>query len=471
MLLKLAELLMGAIGIYLLIALILSTLPHIRTKTVSEKSKQLLPNIHRKAAASQDACDQILLVQDMTTAFDARVQLLRSATSSVDIVYHTIQSGSSTDAFFGEVVKAAERGVTVRILLDAKAGMMSSSVRKKLQILDSHPGIACREFNPVRWLRPWEWHTLLHDKFIIADEAYLMLGGRNLGDRFYNPDGYAGALVDDWEALVFGNGSKESVLPRAAAYMNLLWNHPLTVAAFKKHKENMAEYRQLMELADAFEHKNPKFYQCSLGQYRETAVPAAITLLYNPVHTGQKEPWVGYQLKKLAMQAADSVLIQTPYSTANRFLLNTLTQVGKNAEVTILTNSMAGSPNYPAFSNYYYNRKKFITTGATIYEYQNGDSIHGKAMVFDHRFSALGSLNLDDRSLHIDTETMLLVDSSEFAAVLTDAITKYVRKSLKLGKDNQYEGRAGIPPSQVPPGKQFAMFLTSVFSRIFQFLI
>lgn len=79
-----------------------------------------------------------------------------------------------------------------------------------------------------------------------------------------------------------------------------------------------------------------------------------------------------------------------------------------------LTNSMASSPNYPAFSAYSSQRAKFLATGVEIYEYQSTDSIHGKSCVADGRISVVGSFNLDDRSLYIDTESVLIIDSPEF---------------------------------------------------------
>ena len=45
---------------------------------------------------------------------------------------------------------------------------------------------------PVDLLRPWEWNALLHDKFILADDRMLLLGGRNIGDEYFAPPGYEG---------------------------------------------------------------------------------------------------------------------------------------------------------------------------------------------------------------------------------------------------------------------------------------
>lgn len=466
-----AKKLLSVVGIYIIFALCTSTLPHIFPKALSKESKEALESQLSQFYASEARSDKIALMQDMTQAYNIRIQLLRAAESSIDMVCYAVQEGPSADAFMGEIIKAADRGVSVRILLDGKMGTMSAQTRGMLAALDEHENISYARFNPIRLTRPWEWHTTMHDKFMIVDDEYLLLGGRNLGDRFFSPEGYSGKKVDDWEALVFADPKGAGVMPQARKYLEELWQSPRVVPHSGGSQKVEEEWQRLAEAAIEFEKENPAFYFMTLEDYRDRAVPAKITLLHNPIHIGQKEPWVGYQLRKVAEGARESLLIQTPYSTANPQLLSALAECGERVDLVMLTNSLASSPNFPAFSNYQANRRKFLRTGASIYEYQSTDSIHGKAMVIDGRYSALGSLNLDDRSLYIDTETMLLVDSPAFAAELSEAMGQYMENSLKVGIDNQYEENNEVTPLPVSGIKRGIMFVVSLFSRLFQFLI
>lgn len=222
-----------------------------------------------------------------------------------------------------------------------------------------------------------------------------------------------------------------------------------------------------------FEEKNPALYERSLQDYLQDAVPTRkIVLLANPTHTRKKEPVVAYGMARLAQQAKSSVLLQTPYATANRYLLEHLEEINKSCPITVVTNSPASSPNLPAYSNYYSQRKKFLATGVSIYEYQSAHSIHGKSIVVDDRFSAVGSLNMDDRSFYLDTETMLVVDSPEFAQVLTGAVDTLRHNSLLLDpQTNDYLPEQPVEKVPVSWGKKAMMALVSVFSRLFQFLI
>ena len=144
-------------------------------------------------------------------------------------------------------------------------------------------------------------------------------------------------------------------------------------------------------------------------------------------------------------------------------------EVADDAKLVMLTNSVASSPNFPAFSNYFSQRRQFVSTGAKIYEYQSYDSIHGKSLVIDNRISAVGSLNLDDRSFYIDTENMLIIDSPEFAARLNAAMDDYIDHSALVGADNHYlDPDQALEPST---GKTLLMYIISIFSRMVQYLI
>ena len=156
-----------------------------------------------------------------------------------------------------------------------------------------------------------------------------------------------------------------------------------------------------------------------------------------------------------------------PHSEA----LAALTRLAKQGHVEYLTNSMASSPNYPAFSAYSSQRAKFLATGVEIYEYQSTDSIHGKSCVADGRISVVGSFNLDDRSLYIDTESVLIIDSPEFFAQLNAELDTLFAQSAAVGPDNAYLPGSGATALNVSLGKRLLMGFVSIFSRLFRFLI
>lgn len=413
--------------------------------------------------------DSVLLIEQPQDAYATRIAMLRGAQKKLDIIYYAIQADASGKAFLGEVVRAAERGVQVRVLLDGTINA-TGDIKALLGALQTHPRIACSLYNPIHFLRPWRWHALLHNKLILADDACLLCGGRNVGDRFFALHGYTDTITYDRDVFVARTGKDGGVLPDAARYINRLCNHK-ACRPHKTKKRPEALLDTLRAYAQKMEDYNPACYARTLDSYIQMASPARkVTLITNPIHTQKKTPLIGKALHALANQAEHSVIIQTPYSTGNRIILNALSGIDANAETILLTNSVASTPNVFAFSDYYRARVSFLKTGVDIYELQSQDSMHGKSMVVDNHLSIIGSLNLDDRSLFIDTENMLVIDSEPFAQALRRSMEVFKSSSLQVGPKGTYlPGNASALP--VPKLKKASMRIVPMLLRPFRFLL
>lgn len=455
----------------LLIALILSTLPWLPSRAAVGEEGNWTAEASGGFTREAQGPDGAYLVETPQDAMAVRIALLRAATQSMDIVYHAIQPDDTGMAFLAEVLDAADRGVSIRILLDGKVGTPGKA-KAYLRALQAHPNITCRLYNPIQLLHPAAWQAILHDKFMLVDGQYLLLGGRNIGDRFYAPSGYTKAVTNDRDVLVVGNrNSAGSVMAQLEAYMEDLWNAEET-QAMKAQDGAEATWALLRKAAQRYEAENPDFYAKSMADYAAQVLPTnKVSLLANPVHKGKKVPVIARGLKGLALGAKDSVIFQTPYATASDDLMDALLEIDENAETVLLTNSMASSPNFIAFSNYASQRQRFLEAGLDIYELQSRDSIHGKSMVVDGRVSAVGSLNMDDRSFYIATESMLVIDSVPFAGALEEAMGVYIDASLQVGLDNRYVLREGVPEMPVAWQKRVGMNITSLFSRALYFLV
>ena len=307
----------------------------------------------------------------------------------------------------------------------------------------------------------------------------LLLGGRNIGDEYFAPPGYEEAVTYDRDVLVLNDlagtpDSSESVTAQAKIYMDTLWDAPETdkfgTLSPSRRADGLAAQEYLKETAARWEAAAPSFYLPS-EPASQCAVPTQrVTLLHNPVSPFKKEPTLGATLAQL-LSGCQKIRLQTPYATANPSTLAALTRLAKQGHVEYLTNSMASSPNYPAFSAYSSQRAKFLATGVEIYEYQSTDSIHGKSCVADGRISVVGSFNLDDRSLYIDTESVLIIDSPEFFAQLNAELDTLFAQSAAVGPDNAYLPGSGATALNVSLGKRLLMGFVSIFSRLFRFLI
>jgi putative cardiolipin synthase len=440
-------------------------------------------NNYKKEQSSSKACfgehatsggDRARVVVDSEQALNIRLELIRSAEKNIDIVYYSIERSECIDALLGELLEAADRGVKVQILVDGKKNLSS---KPALKALNTHENISCRQYNPLNLLTPWKWNACLHDKFITVDDNHLLLGGRNLKEEHYAPDGFTGKLTNDLDVLVSKgdvcSSGEQGALPQVSKYMELLWNSkgvkPISTSPMRAKKAD-AYLKELRNAVCSFEKTNPRFYAGSLQDYLEETFPASsIKLIHNPIHTNKKQATVYNYLNKLMQGAREEVIIQTPYATANKTLLSDFDTV--NAKLIMQTNSPLSTPNYPAFSNYYYQRDKFLDTGAKIYEYQGRDSHHGKSLIIDKQTAVIGSFNFDDRSMHINTESMLVIDSPGLANQLSALLEELRQDSLQVALDNTYLPKESISIDEVPFIKIFMLRITYIFLRPFQFLI
>ena len=117
----------------------------------------------------------------------------------------------------------------------------------------------------------------------------------------------------------------------------------------------------------------------------------------------------------------------------------------QGVRIRILTNSLMASNVLPAQAGYMHYRKPLLADGTELYEVRallgdargSGQSaamnqygnygLHAKLFVFDRKKLFIGSMNFDQRSMHLNTEVGLIIDSEELArqtAARFEAIVK-----------------------------------------------
>ena len=138
------------------------------------------------------------LLSDSTEAFTARAELIRNAQTSLDLQYYIVHDGISTRMLVAELLTAADRGVRVRILLDDTT---SDGLDFTIATMAAHPQIQIRVFNPLnlgrstgvtramgRLFNLSRQHRRMHNKLWLADNSMAIVGGRNLGDEYFDAE-------------------------------------------------------------------------------------------------------------------------------------------------------------------------------------------------------------------------------------------------------------------------------------------
>lgn len=462
--------------IYILAAIVIFFISSLLKKQFTKLSKQQL----RDKISHPSHGDRVMLVESPFDGLWRRIQLLREAQQTLDISYHCVEKGISTRWFIAEVLAAADRGVKVRFLMDGKVNGMEGSRATLAYALFCHPNIDFKVYNPIYLTSPWKWNSLLHDKFMLVDQTFLLLGSRNLGDAAFDFPEYRGTLSLDRDVLVYNTNLnwKKSVLYQVKEYMDEFWVHPDTKPAFTvlsagKRAAGEITCDELKDLLEECEKNYPQYCQSYTPEewVKQTLSTQGICLIHNSISSTRKPPYIGYLVSCFAQNSSQSICIQTPYITAGKETIVFFKELHKkNVACKLSTNSVANSF-HPAFANYYMHRSSLCKTGLVIREYQSENSIHAKSFIFDHEISVVGSCNLDNRSIYFDTESVLVIYGKEFAQQVEKSIEVQEEQSSVVGENNQYVPNDKHPSFPVSPMRKIRLKLVGIFSMLFEFLL
>ncbi len=156
-------------------------------------------------------------------AFAARVLLAAAAERSLDLQYYIWHADSTGLLLYEAVIKAADRGVRVRILLDDNN---TKGLDPTIAALDAHPNVEVRLYNPIlpRSLRALAFVTdfarvnrRMHNKALVADGSAAIIGGRNVGDEYFGAGD--GVEFSDLDVIAVG-----PVVRRIAQEFDRYWN-------------------------------------------------------------------------------------------------------------------------------------------------------------------------------------------------------------------------------------------------------
>jgi putative cardiolipin synthase len=387
------------------------------------------------------------LVADSLDAFALRAVLARRAQHTLDIQYYIIHADDSGQLLAREVLRAADRGVRVRILLD---DIYAAENDRVLIALDGHPNVEIRLFNPWRRRsgavgRLFDFiatggrlNQRMHNKLYCADGEAALLGGRNLGDEYFAL--HPKLDFRDLDVLAVGEVARE-----AGHSFDAFWNSEYAVPAaairLARAPPSLAELQQALD-AQALRLRDSPYAAAIAGSAisREAATGrlrierAAGRIVaddpdkLNPRRRTVRSDLVD-QLRAVTGEPRERLLISSPYFVPGRdgvALLRSLRARGVAIEV--LTNSYAATDVRLVHVGYAKYRPALLRAGIELRELRRrtpesvervreqrfgsaNASLHAKAMAIDGRWLFVGSLNIDPRSIVLNTEIGVVIDS------------------------------------------------------------
>lgn len=416
--------------------------------------------------------DGFILLGSGLDAFVARAALAEVAERSLDVQYYLYHNDLVGKLFTGFLWKAAERGVRVRLLVD---DMGLAGRDEGIIALDAHPNIELRIFNPFDRdiARGTQFVTGLgsvtrrmHNKSFTADNVATIVGGRNIGNEYYDAD--PTLEFADLDVLVIGEVVKD-----VSNSFDMYWNTSLAYPATTIIKQRLSE------------EKVQKLWQGMLAFMEEQQTSNYMTALFNSelsqkirdnsvtYHWGDATVVVDHPDKITSSRDANELHLMTqlaPYFEAIKKELIIISPyfvpgdegvaffkrlTDKGVSVKILTNSLSSNDVgivHAGYSNY---RRTLLRNGVELYEMnkkltraQRKDkkgvgvsskaSLHAKVFVLDREQVFIGSLNLDPRSFYENSEIGLVLNSTEIAQGMAEGFEDEINKltfRLELKQD------------------------------------
>jgi putative cardiolipin synthase len=374
-----------------------------------------------------------------------RLAMVDTAERSLDILYYLWYDDLGGLLLLEHVIEAAERGVRVRFVVDDALFIRG---KKGLADLDAHPRIEIRVFNP--WAtkgvgrafetvgRMKKLNHRMHNKLLIADGHMAILGGRNVGDHYFGL--HHKYNFHDLDIVVLGDEAAES-----SEIFDHFWNSeqvmPAGVFVDESSWEDIEGVRtkQLDRLRNAEElggfPLERRDWSADLEDLVGRMSPGTSTLEYDRLQPGTARPTQDgvVALTEIAEQAQHEILILNAYIIPGETMMQILREaVGRGVRVRMLTNSLASNDVPAVTAKYKKYRKPLLEAGVELYEFRAHPEIqarivdtapveagfaglHTKAAVIDRETVYVGSLNLDPRSIQLNTEMGMIVSSPGLA--------------------------------------------------------
>lgn len=411
------------------------------------------------------------IIETNKGALDTRLAMFQDAKKSIVISTFDIREGKSTDDTFSSLMAAADRGVKVQVLVDGLYGMLHMNGKSIFKAAGSHPNIEIRFYNEPNFLKPWTINGRLHDKYVIVDDSLLLMGGRNMFDYFIGDDS-RGSIGYDREVLLFSTAgkTKDAAITKVRSYFQKVWQSSDCKAVFQGNSSSEKVRSEVQYLSKRYQTIKKKLPE-KTNWVKQTVPVKKASFVTNPIHIGNKEPYVWYTMQQLMLSAKKEVMIQTPYAVFSKDMyegMETLTK--KVPQVNMLVNSTAVGDNFIASSDYTRNRQKILATGPTVHEFFGNHSCHGKSIAIDDDLSVIGSYNFDMRSTYLDTETMLVLESPELNAQLRNYMDKLKDQSLEVDKNGNYLPKDGVTKKEPKGSKKLIFKVSSLFIQLFRYL-
>ncbi len=439
----------------------------ISSQVISDGENTSLGQAFNPQIEQHPAQSGVLLLGNGLDAFVGRAVLARLAERSVDVQYYMFHQDTVGRLLIKELLEAADRGVRVRMLID---DMYGEEADDTWSAINSHPNMEVRLYNPfvrghsknLQFITQMKRvNHRMHSKTYTADNQVTIVGGRNIGDEYFDAD--KDVAFSDLDAMAIG-----PVVPEVSDEFDQYWNnrHSFPVStlvagvaketvstdALDKLRKELAEfYQQPQTLAYRDAVNDSKFAnelrdKTAKFSFSEAKIIHDSAEKMTKEDDNWKEELLMSQLAPYILQAKEEYILVSPYFVPGQQGADAICKLSKQGvRVRILTNSLASNDVSAVHTGYMRHRKQLLRCGVELYELNeqlkkvegklftwlpglSKSSLHAKTMAMDKNTMFVGSFNFDQRSLNINTEIGIVFEDPEIAKNSSEHFGKFIDK-------------------------------------------
>ena len=458
------------------------------TCAMADACARASPYIEIASRAREQNVHYVNLLDRGEDALLLRVHLIRAARRSIDVQTFIFAQDDAGYLVLDELVKAARRGVKVRVLVDQLFSL--DNVELLAALARAHENFELRVYNPTfhkATTQPLEFaagvlccfahfNQRMHNKLLLIDAAIGVTGGRNYENRYFDWDdefdyrdrdvlvtGPAGAaMLASFER--FWSHPRSEPLSRlrdvstriladglgAAPYDLHAYQRPERVEALSRRADD-SDYIRAHFAAQAMRVQDAEYFSDAPDKFADPDEAQSSQLSRNIV--------------ELLHGARSEIVLQTPYlviSSPARRVFRDLQRTQPQLRVLVSTNSLAATDAFYVYALSYKYKKRYLKLGFAIHEFKpfpaeapdliadyaalGSDSaearryrkygrapltrsgvrlgLHAKSIVIDGKITLIGSHNFDPRSDHYNTESGFIIRDATFAQALRASILR-----------------------------------------------
>ncbi len=354
------------------------------------------------------AGNKLELIEEPQHVTDAIIRDIDNASSTCHLQFYIWQPGGTVEGVTRALMRAIDRGVSCRLLVDAigSRDFLRSRAARKMK----EAGIKIQESLPAGIFTTLFARIDIrnHRKLVIIDGNIAYTGSQNMVDpQVFKQEAGVGRWIDIMVRI------KGPVVESLAGTFISDWFLDADIRHFRPRsvREDVETVRRIADI-----HPSPQ------------AGPAAVQLV--PSGPGLSQDAIHSLLLTTIYAARRELVLTTPYFIPDEPLLAALkaaAQRGVDVRIIIPSRNDSLLVAYASRARF----EELVCAGVSLMFFTGG-LLHSKTITVDRDFALFGSVNLDMRSFWLNFEATLFIYNRDFTCQLRSLQQRYEGQSVQL---------------------------------------